>query len=181
VYGVDDAPRYDGYGRWTHDASGSAWESNETWRPLPRREYTTRSDYDVLVAINRHRITKDGWEHEQLNSKLVLEPRHVLVREHGLNRYSRGKHADTEVAAAYWQATSPFWKEVRAEWTRVFASTTHLNLQSEAAGTRLHELLFARADQRLPADAGTIAFIHETLEKYVVQASQAASATAAAP
>ncbi|HYQ18868.1 MAG TPA: DUF6607 family protein, partial [Polyangiaceae bacterium] len=123
VFGVDDAPRYDGYGRWTHDAKGSVWESNETWRPLPRREYTTRNDYDVLVAVNKHRITANGWEHEQENSKLVLEPRHFLVREHGKNSYTHTEPADTQVAAAYWQATSPFWKEVRAEWARIFART----------------------------------------------------------
>lgn len=181
VFGVDDAPRYDGFGRWTHDASASVWESSETWRPLPRREYTTRSDYDVLVAINKHRITKDGWEHEQDNSKLVLEPRHLLAREHGLNRYTHGKPADTQAAADYWRATAPFWQEVRKEWAQVFARVPRLNLQSEAAGKRLHEALFARADAKLPVDAATTQFIRDTLEKYVVQASATANSTAAAP
>jgi hypothetical protein len=179
VFGVEDAPRYDGYGRWTHDAAGSVWESNETWRPLPRREYTTRSDYDVLVAVNKHRIFAGGWAHEQENSKLVLEPRHFLVREHGKNSYTRAKPADTQVAAAYWQATSGFWQQVRAEWARVFASTNRLNLQSEASGKRLHEALFERANAKLPVDAATTAFIRDALNKYVVQASDAATAAAA--
>lgn len=168
VYGVDDAPRYDGFGRWTHDEDSSVWASNETWRPLPRREYTSRSDYQVLVAVNRHRITKDGWYHEQDNKKLVLEPRHYLVRERGINHYSRAKPADTLVAAAYWQATGDFWRAVRAEWARVFATTPRLNLQSEADGARLHEALFARADAHLPVDAATTSFIRETLQRYVV-------------
>lgn len=178
VYGVDDAPRYDGFGKWVHDARGATWTSNETWRPLPRREYTTRSDYDVLVAVNRHRVTKAGWEHEQDNEKLVLEPRHALVREHGLNSYSHAKPADTQEAAKYWQATAPFWQEVRREWERVFARVPTLNLQSEADGKRLHEALFARALLKQPVDDTTRTFIHDTLEKYVVQSSAAATTAA---
>jgi hypothetical protein len=147
----------------------------------PRREYTTRSDYDVLVGINKHRITKAGWEHEQENEKLVLEPRHLLVREHGLNRYSHCKPADTAVAAAYWQKSASFWQEVRAEWERVFQRAPRLNLRSEAAGKRLHELLFERATAGTPVDDATRAFIHETLEKYIVQASLQSDRTAAAP
>ncbi|MEM7807696.1 MAG: DUF6607 family protein, partial [Planctomycetota bacterium] len=38
VYQVDDSPRYEGIGEWTHEGGVSAWESEETWRPLPRRE-----------------------------------------------------------------------------------------------------------------------------------------------
>jgi hypothetical protein len=174
VYGVDDAPRYDGFGAWKHTETGSEWTSNETWRPLPRREYTTRNDYDVVVAVNQHRITSKGWEHEQHNSKLVLEPRHVLVKEHGLNTYDHGKPKDTAEAAAYWQATAPFWAEVNKEWQRVFAQSTVLNLQSEAAGTRLHEKLFELADRRQPVDDATRKQIHDTLELYVVKASAAA-------
>ena len=180
VFGVEDAPRYDGYGRWAHDAKGSVWESNETWRPLPRREYTTRNDYDVLVAVNKHRITAQGWEHEQENSKLVLEPRHFLVRERGKNSYTHAKPADTQVAAAYWRATSPFWKEVRAEWERVFERTAHFTFQSEASGQRLDEALFARADAKLPVDAETTTFIHDTLARHVVRAARAAATNTAA-
>lgn len=169
VYGVDDAPRYDGFGSWTHDASGSVWTSNETWRPLPRREYTTRNDYDVLVAVNRHRITKEGWQHEQDNRKLVLEPRHFLVRERGTNRYTRAHPSDTAAAAAYWQATGAFWRDVRGEWQRIFSQAPRLQLQSEASGARLHEQLFARAEAGQPMDASTSALIRATLEKYLVK------------
>lgn len=179
VYGVDDAPRYSGFGSWRYADGRPVWTSNETWRPLPRREYSTRSDYDVLVAVNRHRITSDGWEHEQDNSKLVLEPRHFLVRERGLNRYSHTTAADTQAAAIYWQATAPFWKEVREEWARVFTRVPYLNLRSEADGKRLHEALFARAESKLPVDEGTRAFIRQTLQRYVVQSSAAAGSTAA--
>lgn len=174
VYGVDDAPRYSGWGRWKHTSAGSEWSSNQTWRPLPRREYTTRKDYDVLVAINQHRITPKGWEHEQRNSKLVLEPRHVLVEEHGVNSYERGNPQDTAEAAAYWKATAPFWTEVRKEWEAVLAQSGPLELESEATGARLHEKLFELADRRSPVDEATRKLIHEVVGLYVVKAADKA-------
>lgn len=181
VFGVDDSPRYEGYGRWTHDARGSVWESGETWRPLPRREYTTRSDYDVLVGVNRHRITAAGWEHEQDNVKLVLEPRHLLVREHGLNGYTRTNAAETQPAAVYWQSTAPFWKEVRAEWARVLAAHDRLSLEVETADKPIHEPLFARANAKGPADGvSASAFIHDAVAKYVLAPSPATAAVEAA-
>lgn len=183
VFGVDDSPRYEGYGRWVHESNGSVWESGETWRPLPRREYTTRSDYDVLVGVNRHRITAAGWDHEQDNVKLVLEPRHPLVREHGLNSYTKTKAAETAPAASYWQSTAPFWKEVRAEWARVLAPHNRLSLQVETANKPIHEPLFARATAKGAADDATAtAFIRDAVAKYVLDTSPATAAVdAAAP
>ena len=105
VFEVDDAPRYEGVGRWVHAGDSSSWESNETWRPLPRREYTTRDDYQVLLGRNRHTVTPAGWVHEQDNVKVRLDPsRELLVREAGLNRYTR---VDKDLAAgeAYWKET----------------------------------------------------------------------------
>ena len=66
---VDDSPRYESWGKWTHEGNRSAWTSKDTCRPLPRREYTKRSDYDILRAVNRHVITPEGWVHEQENRK----------------------------------------------------------------------------------------------------------------
>jgi hypothetical protein len=178
VFGVDDSPRYEGYGRWKHDERSSVWESNETWRPLPRREYTTRSDYDVLVGVNRHRITAAGWEHEQDNVKLVLEPRHLLVREHGLNSYTRTTATETQPAAMYWQSTALFWKQVRAEWARVLALHNRLSLRVETADKPIHEPLFARATAKGAADdASATAFIRDAVAKYVLDASRATEAS----
>lgn len=55
VYQVDDAPRYSGSGSWVHIDGKNYWESNAD-APLPRREYTTRNDYNVLNRNNRHEI-----------------------------------------------------------------------------------------------------------------------------
>ena len=57
VYQVDDSPRYQSYGKWVHTENFSSWTSNETWRQLPRREYSVRDDYDVIIGFNTQTIT----------------------------------------------------------------------------------------------------------------------------
>ena len=117
VYQVDDSPRYGGVGRWNHDHNMSAWESR-TWRPLPRREYTKRSDYDVMVARNRHTITPTGWIHEQDNYKLVLGggENPIIALEVGLNVYNRTTEVDFSPVRKYWEATREYWLDVRSAW-----------------------------------------------------------------
>ncbi|MEO1015529.1 MAG: DUF6607 family protein, partial [Pseudomonadota bacterium] len=120
VYQVDDAPRYGAVARWTYEDGLAEWTPPSEWRPLPRRDMTTRDDYHAVDAVNRHVITPWGWVHEQDNSKLILsgEPR-ALVREVGVNTYRRTSDFDVDVATAYWEDTAAFWAGVRAEWDRI--------------------------------------------------------------
>lgn len=170
VFEVDDGPRYEGVGRWDHDAQSSVWQSNKTWRPLPRREYTKRSDYDVLLGVNRHRITSAGWQHEQDNEKLALDPQHLLVRERGVNHYTHIDPSETRVAASYWQATGAFWQIVRGEWASLLAPRSELRTTTEVAGERLYEPLFRRLEDKSAANTpeATRAFIHESIERYML-------------
>jgi hypothetical protein len=97
VHEVDDSPRYAAVGRWEHRGDTSEWVSEQTWRPLPRREHTTRDDYDVLVGTNRHIVTPWGWVHAQDNTKLDLrrnaaEP--LIAKEVGSNTYRRINDVD---------------------------------------------------------------------------------------
>lgn len=58
--------------------------------PLPRREYTRRSDYNALRIVNRHTITPYGWSHEQLNTKVLRKPdgsQVEIARELGFDDY----------------------------------------------------------------------------------------------
>ncbi len=122
VYQVDDAPRYSATARWTYEDGLVEWTPQTEWRPLPRRDMTTRDDYHAMDAINRHVLTPAGWVHEQDNSKLVLrgEP-HVLAREIGVNTYKRDSEFDVSVATDYWSETEAFWAGVRAEWAKIEA------------------------------------------------------------
>ena len=125
VYEVNDGPRYTGNGRWNHKYGVSTWTSGRTWRPLPRREYTSRSDYQLINARNRQTITPQGWAHEQDNTKVIRTQEGKdtpLVREFGFNDYRRIEGYDFGPALAYWKSTSDFWSEVRARWANEFAT-----------------------------------------------------------
>ncbi|WP_370339627.1 DUF6607 family protein [Parvularcula marina] len=118
VYQVDDSPRYGAVGHWVHENGVSAWQPPAEWRPLPRRDMTTRDDYHAVDAVNRHAITWFGWVHEQDNTKLVLsgdEPS-ALVREQGINTYKHFDGYDAGIALRQWEATKGYWAAVRAEW-----------------------------------------------------------------
>nr|WP_293616720.1 DUF6607 family protein [Ponticaulis sp.] len=121
VYQVDDAPRYGAVGRWTHDAGVSQWVPPAEWRPLPRRDMTTRDDYHTISAINQHTITPDGWAHEQNNTKLILghDTPVALVRELGINTYRHSTDFDPSPALEYWTATADYWALIREEWARI--------------------------------------------------------------
>ncbi|MCC6797444.1 MAG: hypothetical protein IT366_20185 [Candidatus Hydrogenedentes bacterium] len=149
VYQVDDSPRYEGYGKWVHIADYSYWDSNETWRPLPRREYTKRDDYDVLVGRNRHAVTKDGWTHEQDNYKLRLRDgkKEVIARETGVNTYEHSKDYDFAAAKEYWQKTGPFWSDVRKAWDDQYATMKTFHLIGDDNKDSLWRLVSAEADE----------------------------------
>lgn len=124
VFNVDDSPRYASVGTWEHTNDYSMWKGDSTYRPLPRREYSVRSDYDVIEGINRHIILPSGWVHEQLNMKLILDngKKDYLAREIGLNRYDRIKDFDFSAADEYWNRTSDYWSAVRKVWSSVLES-----------------------------------------------------------
>lgn len=149
VWEVDDSPRYFGLGRWMHAHGVSQWSSAPSPRPLPRREYTTRSDYDILLAINRHAITPAGWVHEQDNTKLVAREGRdaALAREVGVNTYTRLAPGDYDFSAGrnYWQRSAPFWATVRAWWAQRLAGAPVLHLHEQVDGRLLYQQLFERA------------------------------------
>ena len=109
MYQVDESPRYASIGRWQHSPSFSSWLSGDTWRPLPRREWSVRDDYQVLVGTNRHTISPTGWLQEENNLKAVLtEAREIdrsrpyVAREYGVARYERIRDADFAAADRYY-------------------------------------------------------------------------------
>ncbi len=147
VYQVDDAPRYGAVGAWTYEDGLAEWTPPREWRPLPRRDMTTRDDYHAIDAVNRHVITPWGWVHEQDNSKLVLsgEPQ-VLVREVGVNTYRRDDDFAVSAAEEYWQATETFWAEIRKEWDGVAASDEQFAITIKGETEALYTPLLGLAE-----------------------------------
>jgi hypothetical protein len=149
VYQVDDSPRYGSVGRWVHGAEASIWEGGEAWRPLPRREYTVRHDYQVLAGRNRHTILPTGWIHEQDNQKLVLASGRTrrLAREIGVDRYERLRDFDFAAADAYWKASSAFWASVRTAWALRVARNPHFKVAATCQGEDAFAPFFRTADR----------------------------------
>ncbi|MEC7638393.1 MAG: DUF6607 family protein [Verrucomicrobiota bacterium] len=143
VYQVDDSPRYESYGTWIHYEGMSSWQGNQTRRPLPRREYTKRDDYDVFMAVNRHTITSLGWYHEQDNYKKVSDTGVVLCREAGLNNYERTKLVDFSQPKKYWNKNSNFWAFVSSILDQKMEnSKSFFSLKSKVGDDHLYTSLF---------------------------------------
>jgi len=146
VYQVDDAPRYGAVARWTYEDGLAEWEPGEEWRPLPRRDMTTRDDYHAIDAVNRHVITPWGWVHEQDNTKLILTGAPTpLVREIGVNTYRRFDDYPVSAADEYWDATSEFWAGVRAEWNRIEAGNARFAITIKGETEDLYNPLLGLA------------------------------------
>jgi hypothetical protein len=148
VYEVSDAPRYCGTGKWNHRYGAPTWTSDRSWRPLPRREYTTRADYNAINAENRHTIVPGGWTHEQDNTKAIRDgekTQETLAREFGFNDYRRVTGFDFTPAYDYWNATRDYWARVRREWDARLASGQGLRLNTKVDGMPVIEALFKQA------------------------------------
>lgn len=148
VYEVSDAPRYCGTGKWNHRYNVSTWTSDRTWRPLPRREYTVRDDYNALNVENRHTVTPSGWTHEQDNTKVRRKgdtTEATLVREFGFNNYRNITGYNFSPAYDYWEKTSPYWASVRAAWLEYFNAEQHVIINTGVDGMPIIGATFAQA------------------------------------
>ncbi|MBN6113528.1 DUF6607 family protein [Xanthomonas bonasiae] len=149
VYEVSDAPRYCGTGRWDYADGHPTWTSDLSWRPLPRREYTKRSDYNALAVINRHTLTPAGWTHEQFNTKVLRKPdgsQQPIAREFGFNDYVKTDEVDFTPAYAYWKATQGYWAKVRAHWDAFLGKPPGVHLKTKLDGMAMIMPLFEQAE-----------------------------------
>ena len=178
VYQVDDSPRYEAYGRWTHANNLSRWTSDDAWRPLPRREFSVRDDYNVLAGTHSITITPTGWVHLQDNRKLQIanesEPPQCIACEVGINRYERIESPSLQDHAdAYWIQAGDYWKEVRAAWAGVFRSHDRFKLKKKIDDKSLFEEHFGfvakieATDEEYDAEAGRT-HAQETVNKFLL-------------
>ncbi|MCD7098220.1 DUF6607 family protein [Stenotrophomonas sp. MMGLT7] len=150
VFEVSDAPRYCGTGRWDYAEGHPSWTSDLSWRPLPRREYTRRSDYNALAVINRHTLTPNGWTHEQFNTKVLRKPdgsQESIAREFGFNDYIKTTSVDFEPAYGYWKATAGYWAKVRARWAGYLERPPGVHLKTKLDGMAMIVPLFTQAEE----------------------------------
>ncbi|WP_340066799.1 DUF6607 family protein [Ascidiimonas aurantiaca] len=162
VYQVDDSPRYEGSATWVHVDGKSYWE-NTTDAPLPRREYTTRSDYNVTVRGNRQEITPYGWVHDQDNDKVLREAGKediIIAKEKGYNVYKRVDDSRCAGASKWWAEHQEKWSLVRSKWDEIFARNKDLSLESKVDNKTLYKYLFSEEYQ-------AAADISEVIESFV--------------
>ena len=164
---VDDSPRYESFGKWTHHGGLSSWQGNQTRRPLPRREYTKRKDYDIFQAVNRHTLTPSGWVHEQDNYKQVSASGKVLCREVGLNQYYRSSEVDFSEVKKYWAMHSGYWSKVSGMWEQRLEASDQLSLRKTSEGKPLFRHLFDIIGQK--AKVGDhAAKAEEVIKRFVI-------------
>jgi hypothetical protein len=151
---VDESPRYASVGPWEHTKSFSSWIGGYTWRPLPRREWSVRDDYQALIGTNRHTVLPTGWLQEENNLKSVVrtpgmldEQRPYVAREYGVARYERIRDADFAAADHYFESTKSFWDQVRDQWATLFASQGDVTLKGPVDKLGLYRPLFEHADR----------------------------------
>ncbi|WP_027879659.1 DUF6607 family protein [Mesoflavibacter zeaxanthinifaciens] len=144
VYQVDDSPRYEGSATWVHVDGKSFWESTTT-APLPRREYTKRSDYNVTLRGNRHEITEYGWLHDQDNAKIIRQEGKediTLAKEKGYNTYVKVEDSRCQGAINWWKEHDKKWATVRAKWSEVYNRNKDLHLEDKVDNKVLFKYLF---------------------------------------
>ena len=153
VFQVDDSPRYEGTASWVHIDGKSYWE-NMTDAPLPRREYTQRSDYNLTIRNNRQEITAEGWIHDQDNKKVLREndEDQIIAEEKGFNTYTKVDEKRCDPAKKWWTENHEMWEMVRKNWDKVFAKKQDLTLKPKVDNKRLYEHLFALESTAKPKE-----------------------------
>ena len=148
VYQVDDSPRYEGSATWVHLDGRHYWESDAD-APLPRREFSKRSDYNVMARRNRHEITDYGWVHEQDNKKVIREEGTdvVLASEKGWNTYTKVEDSQCAIAKVWWENNEKYWADVREVWDELFATKKTLALNMKVEDKILFSRLFEIGDR----------------------------------
>jgi hypothetical protein len=149
VFQVDDSPRYEVAGAWTHDGGLSTWRSDHCPRPLPRREFSVRKDYNVLEGVHDISITPNGWVHVQHNRKTQVEKdgtRRCLGTELGVDRYEEITAPELAPAfQAYWAKTGGYWKDVRDTWAGILKEKDGFSMQDTYDGKQLFMIHFEHA------------------------------------
>ena len=147
VYQVDDSPRYEGIGTWVMVDGKTYWEST-TDAPLPRREYSKRSDYNVLQRGNRHEIKDFGWIHEQDNVKILRDKEDIIIaQEKGWNTYRKTDDIKCQAAFDWWRENKNYWKHVRASWDQHFNKKNSISLRKQVNNRPMFSEFFELGDK----------------------------------
>lgn len=180
VYQVDDSPRYELVGRWQHLSGGPQFESRPVDRPLPRREFSVRDDYNVLESTFRITVTPGGWVHETFSRKIDTNEgvRMALSTETGINRYENIASPKLDAPAmAYWSKTGPYWASVRNQWKGLIEAGKPFTLRAKVDDKKLWEHHFQMAGHLESGDVlleEALLHAEKTVRSFVVKSADVA-------
>lgn len=176
VWQVDDSPRYQVMGEWSHEGGMSTWRSDNCPRPLPRREFSVRDDYNVLEGVHEITLSAQGWLHTQNNRKLNVkgDKKEYVGLEIGVDRYEEISEPDLKTPfMESWKKTNPFWEAVRRAWDDLMEKRDRIELKPEVEGKKLWQVFFAKAGEveeggdTKPEDHAK--FVNDTLKSFLVE------------
>ena len=182
VWQTDDSPRYGGVGRWAYADGVSRWMSEETRRPLARRDAVRNPVYGWYVGTNRHALTPNGWVHEQDNAKVGLKDGVpvTFVHEVVLNTYRKEGAYNVKAAEDYWAATRDYWAQVRADWDSAITKGGGVTVAEEPEnGSVTGPRLMGLADEIVEGRIDTAAAKAEATRVITEKVGPAATAVAA--
>jgi hypothetical protein len=152
----------------------SYWQSDDRRRPLPRREFSVRDDYQALYGSHRITITPAGWTQEEDALKLVLDEYNrpsisqpFLAREAGLSRYDRVLDYDFSAGDDYWEDTGAFWSRVRHYWSALYKAESEFSFVKSVEGVPMFMALFGMAGEEFESEADMDEAIAALLAPYV--------------
>lgn len=154
VFGTTDEPRYEGTATWTHVDGVSQW-FNVAASPLPRREYTKRKDYNIMMRGNRIVINENGYTHEQDNDKInrIGEERTLIASEKGYNIYTKIEDSKCKAGMDWWEKNAAFWGDVQKAWSDVLEKQPKTFEMKEFSRTKLmYEALAELQEQNLSSE-----------------------------
>ena len=145
VFQVDDSPRYEGTSSWVHVDGKSYWE-NSSYAPLPRREYTKRNDYNIMIRGNRHEIVDQGWIHDQDNYKVIKDSEsnfeEIIAGEKGYSTYTKVDESKCSAAITWWNDNNAKWSFVRNKWNSIYSKNDDISLKGTVEDKPLFLFLF---------------------------------------
>ncbi len=150
TYQVDGGPRYECSAPWISWGEISYWEC-ESPSPLPRREFSVRSDYNILMRKNRHEITSFGHVHSHDGSKINRTSLGdmIIAYEKGRNTYTRTEESVCAVAKEWWKKNERYWTRVHKAWDDIYAINKDFSIKKEVDGTTLMKTLFDLNDKSI--------------------------------
>ena len=170
VFQVDDSPRYESKGTWVHVDGKHYWEGTGD-APLPRREYTKRSDYNVVKRHSRIELSDKGWFLEQDNEKILRDKSgdKLICMEKGMEAFTTGDY-NCQPAIDWWNEQHGYWKEVRTVWNDVFNDNPKFEMSKRVDNKALWQRLYEFGDEvaeKAPKPSKIKKQVREIIDMYI--------------